>query len=49
MARDQDPMTDEELARAREAISEAFDEARAYIADATGEAVPDGDDADDTE
>lgn len=47
MAQDQEPMTEEDLARAEEGIAEAFDEAREYLADETDEAVPDGGDPDD--
>lgn len=43
MARDQEPMTDDELEAAREEIAETFDEVREDLA-ADTEPVPDGGD-----
>lgn len=43
MARDQEPMTDDELDEARSEISEAFDEVRDDVSpDLDKEPVPDG-------
>lgn len=42
MARDQTPMTEDEIERAREEIHDLFDEVRQDIASEQGSPVPDG-------